>query len=328
LLFQGKYLEAHVAIENATKLMHSKVGNIEHSDLEIYYLWLADSYERVGQYVLAEQHLLRAFKCAADESESAQIQFLFAQGRQQMGLGNFYTALESFEKVNEFYRVNNDEEKMIESFENLASCTYFLNQTERALIFVQKALELNVRLNGNQHRFVADDLLIQAFVYGSRKDFSKALESAGKARGIIQKIYSREHERMAYCCDCFGQIYVEMAKYKEAMSELNQSLKMRKSMYGKKAHPRTSVTYQNIGKVHEGLGEMNKAVEAYLNAITTWIGASCFEHPGLEECVSRILEIHKKKNVADALKKLHALLKTLGSDHALTKKVAVAMAQR
>jgi tetratricopeptide (TPR) repeat protein len=84
------------------------------------------------------------------------------------------------------------------SYDHIGSTLVYMGKYEEALVYMQKALEIELKLHGNEHESVAFRFNNMATVYLDQGNHVKAKEIATKAYHIFLKVLGPDHPHTQY----------------------------------------------------------------------------------------------------------------------------------
>ena len=176
-------------------------------------------------------------------------------------------ALKYFEEaleIKSLLDIENKQEKIAQSQQNLGDVFYLLAQYDKAWECYENALETHEKedpATANTYSGIAN-------VYYAQGDYAKALEWYEKSLAICEKVLGKEHPDTARSYDNIAGVYYAQGDYAKALEWYEKALEIREKVLGKE-HPYTKASYNNIASVYVKQGEFEKALEWYKKANTT-----------------------------------------------------------
>ena len=160
------------------------------------------------------------------------------------------------------FLVGNDADRYM----NLGYDSYKDGDYNKALEYLNKALDIRKQILGEKHVDTAASYNNIGVVYYSLGDYNKALEYHYKALNIQKKILGGNHKDIGISYNNIGNNYSYLGDYDKALEFLNKALNIQKKILGDK-HKNTAISYNNIGFIYSNLGNYNKALEYYSKAL-------------------------------------------------------------
>jgi tetratricopeptide (TPR) repeat protein len=138
----------------------------------------------------------------------------------------------------------------------------------------------------------------------------------------IKKSISLDEEKTDKYIALYSQILYTIGEYDKALEYYQKSLKIREKVYGKE-HPKTAISYNNIGLVYDSKGEYNKALEYYQKSLKIREKVYGKEHPDTAESYNNIGSVYNSKGEYDKAleyyqKSLKICEKVYGKEHPST----------
>ena len=214
-----------------------------------------------------------------------QHEFMILLGNICQTHGNFYQALEveqSSLKVAKQWREDHPQLKetslaLALSYHNIGACLENLGKHEEALKYKQKALEIRLKLYGEEHPHVA---IIHNNIGLSLERLGKHAEALIRhqmALKIWQKEYGEEHQHVATSYNNIGLSLYSQGKYEEALNYHQKALRIWLKLY--KESYQVAKSYHNIGLNLERLGKHEEALNYHQKALNIWLKVYGAEHP-------------------------------------------------
>jgi len=176
----------------------------------------------------------------------------------------------------------------------------------KALEYYQKSLEINLKLFGSNHSFVANNYGSIGLVYNNMKEYDKALEYHNKSLELNQKLFGINHPAIASNYSNISLFYKNMKEYDKALEYHNKSLKISLLTLGEN-HPSTSTDYNNIGLIYNYTKNNRKALEYYKKSLDIKLQTIGEYHPNTATTYRNIGFLYKYlkecKNAKESLEK-------------------------
>lgn len=173
---------------------------------------------------------------------------------------------------------------------DIGSFYHNIGRHNDALICDIKALNIHIKLFGEEHHHVAESYNNIGLIYLSLNNYSKALKYYEKALKIWLKILkgkpdnkfysynSTEKRNLAACYNNIGIIYKSQCDSQKALEFFEQSLRIRLELFGYD-HPEVAESYNNIGTVYQEQGNFGKALSNFNESLRIRLKFSKENHP-------------------------------------------------
>jgi tetratricopeptide (TPR) repeat protein len=210
--------------------------------------------------------------------------------------GDFRLAMHYFNKA---LRLQKPTETLdlAETYSNMGVLYNQQGETDQALKFTRRSLDIQVRLLPHNHKLVGSTYNNIGWIYFQRRDFDEALRFYEKARSIeCVALGSSDHFDHATTLSNIGLVHYEQGHYELALSFYKEALVIQERSLPAQ-HPQFADIYTNIGTVQEKLGELSEALVMFNKALEVRLVALSLNHPSIAESYNNLA------NVLDALGK-------------------------
>ena len=127
---------------------------------------------------------------------------------------------------------------------------------DRALEFHQKALDIRLRVLGENHPATAGSYNNIGVIWKAKCGFDEALEFYQKALDIYLRVYGENHPATAVSYINIGNVWGIQGKFEQALDFFQKALDIYLRVYGEN-HPATAATYNKIGAAWANKGDHN-----------------------------------------------------------------------
>lgn len=127
--------------------------------------------------------------------------------------------------------------------------------------YFQKALAIYKSVFGDNYPTICDIYRHLSLVYNKESDYSKALEYAEKAYGMLPDLEHNGNLKCS-CLDALGIIYYSLGNYDKSLETYKELLMLETQIHGDN-HTRTATAYSNLGMVYRQLRQLDKARNFY-----------------------------------------------------------------
>ncbi len=197
-----------------------------------------------------------------------------------------------------------------------------LAEYEKAIIFYQKALEIDEKIVGKEHSNYATRLHNLATVYRKQGRYDEALEKFEEALQIDEKTIGKEHPSYAIRLNNLANVYYSQSRYEEAIEKYKEAMRITEKTVGKE-HPSYAIRLNNLANVYYSQGRYDEAIKKYEGALRIGEKTIGKEHPEYAQRLSNLAFVYESQGKYKEALNLHeeALridLKTLPENHPYT----------
>ncbi len=153
-----------------------------------------------------------------------------------------------------------------ESLNNLAEIHWALAQPEKALHFLQRALNIYENVLGPEHPETATSLSNLALTLGKIGQHEKALPLHLRALTITEKVLGPEHPKSAINMDSLAASYRALKEHDKALFFHQRALAIFKKVLGPD-HPDTALSLNNLALTFGKLSQHDKALPLQQRAL-------------------------------------------------------------
>ena len=215
--------------------------------------------------------------------------------------------------------------KRAESLNAISQCYYRLGRTDDALSDEKEALEIWKFFLGKKDPNVGTALNLLGLCCLQKQDYETAHKHLRDAHKIREEKFGSNHHLTAMFLNSIATAYVAEGKYKEALPQYEQVLKV----YEQESHSvRLTMAINNVGDCYLHLKNYDKAVPSFLRSLEIAQKPESLGpfHPHVAIFLNNMGECYiGQKNPKEALQYFHRAEdiceKTLGSDHPFFKTV-------
>jgi tetratricopeptide (TPR) repeat protein len=208
--------------------------------------------------------------------------------------GNYNSAIRYHIKaLNINLRIPNNNENIVDNYNNLASAFKCRKNYKIALGYYNKCLKIQERMYKNESLKVAKTYVNIGIIYGEQEKYHDALKYQNYALKIQEKCLPADHFIIARTCGNIGVVHHKIKDYNKALLYYQKSLEiLLKSLPD--THLCLALTYHNIGEAYQDTNELNLALQNYLKADQVYRYSLPPEHPDLLENKQYLEKIQKK----------------------------------
>jgi CHAT domain-containing protein len=205
---------------------------------------------------------------------SPDVSQLVQEGLKLDEAGDFKGAIKQWQKALSFYKKNHDFTKALSVIENLAKAHQQLGESKEAIAYWEEAIAYYDQIKNLPQ--VGRMLVEKSVVYNSLGEPGKAIASLASALEIA-RIYN-DKTLQAIALGCRGEAYRVQGDYKQAIRDLQDSLKLAQARpnLGDRASTLNSLGNAYISLAMAGYRRANSALEAGDNQIAEKLKKQAF----------------------------------------------------
>jgi tetratricopeptide (TPR) repeat protein len=132
-----------------------------------------------------------------------------------------------------------------------------LDDEERTLKCLNKALDIRIRLLGEDHADVGDTLMNRAYFNLQRERHDEAIRDTQKAIALFEKSLGKDHPNVAYAYNVLGQIRQHQGRMLEAVAHFEKAQKIYELTFGPN-HFYIGTVLENLADLYSDLGDTAK----------------------------------------------------------------------
>lgn len=209
---------------------------------------------------------------------------------------DYENALLYYEKVRNFY--NSDAEKnaynLSKAFSNIGAVYYCIGNYELALKNNFNALNIVVRLFGENHPFAGVNLANIALVYSKVNEYELAEIFYKRAQDILLKSLGYAHPEIAKLNRNFGMNYFYKKEYEAAIELIKNALDITIGLFGEQ-NIQVADVYNELAFVYAGNEEFEKAIDYYQLALRVYLENYGKSYQRIAENYNNIAEMFYKQ---------------------------------
>ena len=192
----------------------------------------------------------------------------------------------------------------------------------QAALSAQRALNVSLKLFGEEHSSTADSYYSLAALQHVQGDFSTALQSAQRALDIRLKLFGEEHSSTADCYHLLGITQHDQGDISSALQSAQRALDFRLKLFGEE-HPSTSDSYNSLGAIQYAQGDFSTALQSVQRALAIRLKLFGEEHSSTADCYHLLgVTQHNQGDIFSAFQSakraLDIRLKLFGEEHSST----------
>jgi len=189
----------------------------------------------------------------------------FKKGEELLAVWKLDSAVLHYTKALKLYKSSGNLKKVSECYDKIAETQRKNYDLKEALANANKALELRLKIFGDEHAEVALSHCSIGNILRLQDQFDPALDHFQRGHTIALKTLNKNHPTIAESLHGIGTVYHHLAKYDQAMKNYDEALQIRLKVFGK-YHPKIAESYIDIGTTNYHLGKYNMALKYYRKA--------------------------------------------------------------
>jgi CHAT domain-containing protein len=214
------------------------------------------------------------------------------KARNDLALENLKYALRVFEQAGK----SNSKQAAL-CLSHLSFVYLSIGKLNQALENGLLALQIRQQLYGEQSGVVAASYNDLGVVY-SQIDADKALDFYDKALVVYEKLYTKDHPKIAIANINLGIIYQQLKLYGDAVNSFETAEKIWNSIYPN-GHPNQALALFNLGKTYNQMGDKNAAIAFFDKSIKLYKRTLGEKHPSLSSVYNQLGLVYLDRNEFD-----------------------------
>jgi CHAT domain-containing protein/predicted negative regulator of RcsB-dependent stress response len=301
LLFDSRYAEAiqkidqqaNVNVDTQIRLMNKK----------------AEALIGLGKYEDADKILQEAIGKCKDSKNNEVLKAITQSslGYLHLNQGRFDQALEHLTAASATLQERGSPLETAQALTNLGSTYNSTGKYLQAEEQFQMALSLRQSELPDTHELIANSYNNLGFV-NNAIDPDKAIEYFEKATAIYEKLYGKDHSKMAIANTNLGFAYAQIELYGDAINYYETALAIWEKV-NPQPTPSKAFVLSSLGYTYTRLNDNKTALEFYDKAMAMYEASYGKKHPDIAALHNRIGNIHQSSdNYEEALKSYQAAL--------------------
>ncbi|WP_074407028.1 CHAT domain-containing protein [Aquimarina megaterium] len=280
-------------------LIRIKILGAEHYKTGNSYNNIGMVYGRLGKYEKAIEYYKKDLKTILKNfgtNDSALGPYYINIGISYYYLLQYDNALNSFFKTIPIFTQKNKLFELSLIYNNIGVIYNKKGEYDKAIQYYNKSIEINLKINGEDHVNIADNYMNVGILFHSKKDYKKALLYYKKALPIYKTIHRENSDDMGNIYKNIGDSYTSQKKYELALIYYEKVLKIRKKIFNKE-NLKISDIYLGIAQLYLEK-EIHTSALQYskksLNILQNLYGENHFH---TIQSQNQIATIHKRQQV-------------------------------
>ncbi len=202
-----------------------------------------------------------------------------------------------------------------------AAGMYVLEQAQytQAAFLLRKALDMRIRVQGQEHSDVAESLTNVAGVYLYQGKYATAEPLLARALEVRERVQGPEHPDVAICLNNLALCYHHQGKYASAEPLFRRALAIWERTAGAE-HPDVARTLNNLALLYIGQRQHTLAEPLFQRALAIWESLRGPTHPDVATCLNNLALLYQyrgKYALAESIfqRVLAIRESTLGPEH-------------
>ena len=170
------------------------------------------------------------------------------------------------------------EEALAKNYCDQGDIQYGRSDYTEALLSFTRALNIRIKLFGEEHRQTAESYYLVGVTQHSLENYTAALESKKRALHIRMKLFGEEHSETADSYHSVGVTQHSLSDYAAAFESKKHTLDIRIKLFGEE-HSDTADSYHSVGVTQHSLTDYTFALESKKRALDIRIKLFGEEYP-------------------------------------------------
>ncbi|XP_068751516.1 uncharacterized protein [Montipora capricornis] len=208
------------------------------------------------------------------------------------------------------------------SYHSLGVTQHSLGDFTSAMQSHQRALDVRIKLFGEDHASIADSYHLLGVTEHSSGDFTSALQSKQRALHVRIKLFGEDHASTADSYHLLGVTQHSLGDFTSALQSAQRALDVRIKLFGED-HASTADSYHSLGVTQHSLGDFTSALQSKQRALDVRRKLFGEDHASTAESYHSLgVTQHSLGDFTSALQSdqraLDVRIKLFGEDHAST----------
>jgi CHAT domain-containing protein len=233
--YTSNYKKALQYLKKALAINIKKIGSY-HSKTGKNYSYIGLVYIKLSKHEKALGYLKKNLEIALKKSKGNE-SFL---GPSYLNIGICYyyllrydNALSYYQKVVPIFTAKNDLFGLAMTYNNIGIIYDAKGEYDKALEYYKKSIEINLKINGEDHVNIADNYMNVGILFHSKKDYKTALRYYKETLRIYKTIHRENSDDMGDLYKNIGGIYTSKKNYELALFYYEKVLRIRKNIFDK-----------------------------------------------------------------------------------------------
>ena len=234
------------------------------------------------------------------------------------------STLESHPKSIETLPQHVHQEALLKSYLDHGRTLHQMQNYSEALQSEQRALDITVKLFGEEHSDTAQSYHSLGVTQHELGDFTSALQSKQRALDIRVKLFGEEHSDTAQGYYSLGVTQHQLGDFTSALQSIQRALDIRVKLFGEE-HSDSAQSYHSLGVTQQNLGDFSSALQSHQRALYIRVRLFGEEHSDTAQSYYSLgVTQHELGDFTSALQSIQCALdirvKLFGEDHSDTAK--------
>ena len=187
-------------------------------------------------------------------------------------------------------------------YNNIGIVFKYKGAYDKALKYLKNGLNLNLKINGENYRYVALNYKNIGNLYRLKGDYKQSLWYYDKALRIRIKLFDKNNSHIADSYNDIGELYMYKKDYEKALHHTNKALLIRQKIYGEN-NPFVADSYTNLGSIYGNQKEYILAIEIYQKALVIRQSVFGEQHPKVAVSHNHIADVYAmQKDLKNSIK--------------------------
>ena len=291
----GNYEEALRNFEEALEIRRSSGGCEETKDLFNIYNNIATVYQKQAKFAEAIKYYKEALKLKESEENKGNLEVLLNN------LASIYYRAGFYEKSRQFYHKSLNLKRNLYGVENpsiafslnnLGLVCEKLNEEQEALKNYEESLMIKKKFFSEKHVSIGQTLTNLMYLCSKLGYMGSAIDYGNQALEIKKTNSAKDYANLSAICSFLGNMYESEKKFQEAGGMYGEAMVYQRMVDD--GSNEIAALMQKVAEISEILGENEKAIKIYDDALNIFKGNSGILNRNIGEIMCKIADIYHK----------------------------------
>lgn len=294
--FKGEYKAALNYFQKAMAIRQNLFGENDLKTADSYHDIASENY-LLGNYQEAIEYFFKALKIREELAGSSSYEAAHTLGAiatVYIEAQFFDEALEANRATEKIYcdlKINQISQEFAVLYNERGRIYFAQSDYKNAILYWQKALEINQKLYGDKNVYTAKAYLNLGLNYQMMGDSSRAIANIETGLTIYKSIFGNSNPDIALCYRSLGAIYRSKDDFDTALSYFNKALEIYRKSLGEK-HLEVARCYIEIGSIYDNKKDFQNALDFYRKGNNMLYDIFGYETTDIASCYDKIAGIY------------------------------------
>lgn len=294
--FKGEYKAALNYFQKALAIRQKMFGENDLKTADSYHDIASENY-LLGNYQESIEYFFKALKIREELAGSISYEVAHTLGAiatvciESQLFDDALGANRATEKIYFDLKINQISQEFAVLYNERGRIYFSQNDYKNAILYWQKALEINQKLYGEKNVYTAKAYSNIGNVYQAMGDYRRAIANQEIALGIYKSIFGNSNPDIALCYRNLGAIYRSTDDFDTALSYFNKALEIYRKSLGEK-HLEVARCYIEIGGIYDNKKDFQNALDFYRKGNNMLYDIFGYETTDIASCYDKIARIY------------------------------------